>query len=148
MEVENSLKILNKNFVMKKNYWNISASHDGYNKQYGVIHERQIEFFPENNKFVGQDKLIIKKKLKSLNFEIRFHLEPGAKIMKTQDGKSILIDIENEGWKFSSQGYTIDTETGLYFGKKNSFTENQNLFISGITQKEDQFIKWEFEKIV
>ena len=38
--------------------------------------------------------------------------------MKTQDGKSILIDIENEGWKFSSQGYTIDLETGLYFGKK------------------------------
>ena len=147
MEVENSLKILSKNFVIKKNYWNISASHDGYNKQYGVIHERQIEFFPENNKFVGQDKLIIKKKLKSSNFEIRFHLEPGAKIMKTQDGKSILIDIENEGWKFSAQGYNIDIETGLYFGKKNYFTENQNLFISGITQKENQFIKWEFEKI-
>ena len=148
MEIENSLKILNKKFVMEKNYWNIIASHDGYNKQYGIVHERQIEFFPENNKFVGQDKLIIKKKLKSSNFEIRFHLEPGAKIMKTQDGKSILIDIENEGWKFSSQGYTIDIETGLYFGKKNSFTENKNLFISGITQKEDQFIKWEFEKIV
>ena len=39
-------------------------------------------------------------------------------------------------------------ETGLYFGKKNSFTENQNLFISGITQNEDQIIKWEFEKII
>ena len=60
---------------------------------------------------------------------------------------SILIDIENEGWKFTAQGYTIDIETGLYFGKKNSFTKNQNLFISGITQKEDQIIKWEFEKI-
>ena len=60
---------------------------------------------------------------------------------------SILIDIENEGWKFTSQGYTINIETGLYFGKKNSFTENQNLFISGITQNEDQIIKWEFEKI-
>ena len=147
MEIENTLKILNKNIVMEKNYWNISASHDGYSKQYGVIHERQIEFFPEKNKFVGQDKLIKKKNFKSSNFEIRFHLEPDTKVMKTQDGKSILIDIENEGWKFSAQGYTIDLETGLYFGKKNSFTENQNLFISGITQKEDQFIKWEFEKI-
>ena len=147
MEIENALKILNKNFVVEKNYWNISASHDGYNKQYGVVHERQIEFFPENNKFIGQDKLIKKKNFKSSNFEIRFHLEPNTKVMKTQDGKSILIDIENEGWKFSAQGYTIDLETGLYFGKKNSFTENQNLFISGITQKENQFIKWEFEKI-
>ena len=148
LEIENNLKILKKKTVMEKNYWNICASHDGYNKRYGVIHEREIEFFPENYKFIGQDKLLKKKNFKSSNFEIRFHLEPNVKIMKTQDGKSILIDIENEGWKFTAQGYTIDIETGLYFGKKNSFTENQNLFISGITQSEDQIIKWEFEKII
>ena len=148
LEIENNLKILKKTTVMEKNYWNICASHDGYNKRYGVIHERKIEFFPENYKFIGQDKLLKKKNFKSSNFEIRFHLEPNVKIMKTQDGKSILIDIENEGWKFTAQGYTIDIETGLYFGKKNSFTENQNLFISGITQNEDQIIKWEFKKII
>ena len=148
LEIENNLKILKKTTVMEKNYWNICASHDGYNKRYGVIHERKIEFFPENYKFIGQDKLLKKKNFKSSDFEIRFHLEPNVKIMKTQDGKSILIDIENEGWKFTAQGYTIDIETGLYFGKKNSFTENQNLFISGITQNEDQIIKWEFEKII
>jgi len=148
LEIENNLKILKKTTVMEKNYWNICASHNGYNKRYGVVHEREIEFFPENYKFIGQDKLLKKKNFKSSNFEIRFHLEPNVKIMKTQDGKSILIDIENEGWKFTAQGYTIDIETGLYFGKKNSFTENQNLFISGITQNEDQIIKWEFEKII
>ena len=75
-------------------------------------------------------------------------MEPNVKIMKTQDGRSILISIDNnEGWKFTCQDYTIDIETGLYFGKKNSFTENQNLFITGMTQNEDQIIKWEFEKI-
>ena len=148
LEIENNLKILKKKIIMEKNYWNICASHDGYNKRYGIIHERKLEFFPENYKFIGQDKLLKKKNFKSSNFEIRFHIEPNVKIMKTQDGKSILIDIENEGWKFTAQGYTIDIETGLYFGKKNSFTENQNLFISGITQSEDQIIKWEFEKII
>ena len=40
--------------------------------------------------------------------------------MKTQDGKSIFIELENEGWKFTCDGHTIDIETGLYFGKKNS----------------------------
>ena len=148
LEIENNLKILKKKTVMEKNYWNICASHDGYNKRYGIIHEREIEFFPENYKFIGQDKLLKKKNFKSSDFEIRFHLEPNVKIMKTQDEKSILIDIENEGWKFTAQGYKIDIETGLYFGKKNSFTENQNLFISGITQNEDQIINWEFEKII
>jgi len=147
MEVNTGLKILNKNFIIEKNYWNIRAAHDGYNKRYGIIHERQIEFFPEKNQFVGLDNIINKKKSKVCNFEIRFHLEPSAKIMKTQDGKSILIDIDSEGWKFSSDGWQIDIETGLYFGKKNSFAENKNLFISGFTQKQDQSIKWKFEKI-
>ena len=30
--------------------------------------------------------------------------------MKTQDGKSILIDLGEEGWKFSCDGYKIDIE--------------------------------------
>ena len=38
------------------------ASHDGYLKEYGIIHERQIEFFTKSNKFIGKDKLIKKKK--------------------------------------------------------------------------------------
>ena len=132
---------------MEKNYWNICGSHDGYIKKYGIIYEREIEFFPEKNKFVGYEKLLKKKNFRSSIFEIRFHLEPNAKIMKTIDGKSILIDIENQGWKFISQGYNIDIEEGLYFGKKNYFTENKNFFISGITQNNKQTIKWELEKI-
>ena len=67
--------------------------------------------------------------------------------MKTQDGKSIFIELENEGWKFTCDGHTFDIETGLYFGKKNSFSENQNIIISGITQNQDQTIKWEIIKI-
>ena len=145
--IEQGLKITNKSIVCQKNYWSIRAAHDGYSKQYGIIHDRQIEFFPEHNKFIGIDKLIKKKKFKSSNFEIRFHLEPNIKIMKTQDGKSIFIELENEGWKFICDGHTVDMETGLYFGKKNSYIENQNIFISGMTQNENQTIKWELIKI-
>jgi len=145
--VEQGLKIIDKSIVHQKNYWSIKASHDGYFKQYGIIHDRQIEFFPEQNTFVGTDKLIKKKKFKNTNFEIRFHLEPNIKTMKTQDNKSIFIELENEGWKFTCDGHAIDIETGLYFGKKNSYIENQNIFISGMTQNENQTIKWKFTKI-
>ena len=61
--IEQGLKILNKSSVFEKNYWNIIASHNGYLKKYGIIHERKIEFFPEHNKFIGTDTLIKKKKL-------------------------------------------------------------------------------------
>ena len=91
--------------------------------------------------------MIKKKNFKSSNFEIRFHLEPNIKIMKTQDGKSIFIGLNNEGWKFTCDNHKFNIETGLYFGNKNSYTENQNIFISGMTQNENQTIKWELVKI-
>ena len=145
--IEKGLKIIKKSVISEKNYWSISGAHDGYLKEYGVIHERKIEFFPESNKFIGEDKLLKKRKFKSSNFEIRFHFEPGVKITKTQEGKSILIELSNSGWRFSCKDHIIGVETGLYFGKKNSFNENQNIFVSGITQNEDQVIKWEIIKI-
>ena len=146
-EIENSFKIIDKKIISKKEYWNIQASHDGYQKNYGIVHKRELEFFPENFKMIGKDILIKKKRFKSSNFEIRFHFIPEAKITKTQDSNVILIEIENSGWKFSCKNFIIDIETGLYFGKKNSFTENQNIFISGNTQKEDQTILWELIKV-
>ena len=33
------------------------------------------------------------------------------------------------------------------FGKKNSFTDNQNIFISGMTNSENHTIKWEITKL-
>jgi uncharacterized heparinase superfamily protein len=141
------LKIIKKNTVFEKNYWKINGAHDGYLKQYGAIHDREIEFYPEQMKFIGCDKILLKNKSKNLKFEIRFHLEPSIKVMKTQNNKSILIDLGDEGWKFSSNNNNINIDNGLYFGKKNSFTSNQNIFISGMTNSRNQTIKWELTKL-
>ena len=141
------LKIIKKNIISEKNFWKISAAHNGYLKQYGVIHDREIEFYPEQMKFIGYDKIISKNKIKNLKFDIRFHLEPNVKVMKTQDNKSILIDLNGEGWKFNSNDNNINIDNGLYFGKKNSFIDNQNIFISGMTNDENQTIKWEITKL-
>tara|TARA_Y100000590_G_scaffold41615_1_gene44384 strand:- start:612 stop:2243 length:1632 start_codon:yes stop_codon:yes gene_type:complete len=145
--IEKGFKILNKKVILEKNFCSLKGAHDGYQKKYGVIHERTIEFFIEKNKLIGKDKLIKKKNFKTSNFEIRFHLLPDTKVTKTQDGKAILIELENSGWRFTCKDHLIDVETGLYFGKKNSFIENQNIFISGITQKEEQNVIWEINKI-
>ena len=145
--INKGFKIFNKNIIKQKNFWNIKGSHDGYLSKYGVIHERTIEFYPEKNIIIGKDKLIKKNNFKSSNFEIRFHLMPNTKITKTQDNKSILIELENSGWKFSSNNGNIGIETGLYFGNKNTYKENQNIFISGITSKDDQIVEWKLNKI-
>ena len=145
--LENGLKSMNSNIIFQKNFWSIKGSHNGYQKEFGIIHERTIEFFPESNKFLGKDKLIKKKNYIPTSFEIRFHLMPNTKVTKTQDNRTVLIELENSGWKFFTNHGLIGIETGLYFGKKNTYIENQNIFISGNTQKEDQLIEWEISKI-
>ena len=144
--IKKGLKIIKKNIVFEKNYWKINASHDGYLKKYNAIHEREIEFYPEQMTFIGTDK-IIKKTNNNYKFDIRFHVEPNVKLMKTQDNKTILIELNNEGWKFTCNNYEINIDNGLYFGNKNSYTDNQNIFISGISNNQTENIKWEIKKI-
>ena len=109
---------------------------------YNLVH--YIGELEKDIKVIRNDEMSVSENID--NNPSKIVISPGPSTPK-KAGKSILIDIENEGWKFTAQGYSIDLETGLYFGKKNSFAENQNMFISGITQKEKQSIKWEFEKI-
>ena len=145
--LEHSLKTSEKNILNEKNYFLIKASHNGYLKKFGSIHERCLELFKEENKLIGKDKIISNKELSSKKFDIRFHMIPGVKLTKTLDNRTILIEIENSGWKFSTNCETINIENGIYFGKKNLKVENQNICISGKIDKVDQEIKWEFEKI-
>ncbi len=146
-KVNSSLKIFNKKISSNKNYWSFEASHNGYNKKFGIIHHRKIEFFHEIPKLSGIDRIEKKNTSKECNFEIRFHLDPVAKVMKTQDGKSIYIGLKNEGWKFTSLNNNISFETGLYFGNKNNFVENQNILISSKILEKEIIINWEIEKI-
>ncbi len=145
--LKTNLKVTNKKSIYEKNYWKITASHDGYLKKYNSIHERNIEFYPEQMTFIGIDRIIKKKTNNNYKFEIRFHFEPTIRLMKTQDNKSILIELDEEGWKFTCDNYDINIDNGLYFGNKNSYIENQNIFISGISNTNEENIKWEIKRI-
>ena len=145
--VDRGLKVLKKNIVFESNYWKISGTHDGYLAKFGTSYEREIMFYPEKMKFIGYDKLFRKVPNKKIKFDIRFHLDPYSKIMKTQDNKSILIEIDDEGWKFSCDNFDINIDNGLYFGNKNSYKENQNIFISGMNKEKEQIIKWEISRL-
>ena len=145
--LKSGLKIIQKNFVHEKKHWRINASHDGYLKKYNSIHEREISFYPEQSLFIGIDKIVKRKINHNYKFDIRFHMEPNVKLMKTQDNKTILIELGDEGWKFTCDNYEINIDNGLYFGNKNLYTENQNIFISGISNNQIENIKWEMKRI-
>ena len=67
--------------------------------------------------------------------------------MKTQDNKTIFIELGEEGWKFTCDNFDINIDNGLYFGNKNSYTNNQNIFVSGISKNQNKDIRWVLTKI-
>ena len=145
--LEKGVKVFEKEIENDKNIWAISSSHDGYVKNYGVIHCRKLNYDTKNLVLQGKDILKKKNNFKKSNFNIRFHFMPNAKITKTYDNNTVLIELEHSGWKFNSSDGLIDIESGLFFGNKNRYQENLNINLSGITTEEEQIIKWELIKI-
>tara|TARA_A100001388_G_C28549539_1_gene394190 strand:- start:269 stop:694 length:426 start_codon:yes stop_codon:yes gene_type:complete len=141
------MKVLNKKIYQNDEIWEIQGSHDGYLKEYGILHERNIKYFPKEFRYVGKDIIISKKKFRKVGFDIRFHLMPGTNAIKTQDKESILLQLKKTGWKFTCNYSNFGIETGLYFGKKDSYSENNNIYVNGEITKEEEIIKWEIKKI-
>ena len=131
-----------------KDFENIIASHNGYQNRYGYIHERSIKFVKKEKIFLGIDNLIKNRKASNISYGIRFHIGPGIKMVKTQNSQSVLLSLKNgEGWKFSCHNKEVLIEKGIYLGNKNKIIENENIYISGMTNGENQIIEWSFEKI-
>ncbi len=147
MLANKNFKIINKEIRSDKNFWLVKASHDAFSKSNGVIHERQLNYFHDNYKLEGIDKLIKTKNFKSCNFAIRFHLLPEINLTKLINNETILIESKNSGWKFTCKNHRIDIETGLYFGMKNKYLENKNIIVVGTTTAEEQNIFWELSKV-
>jgi uncharacterized heparinase superfamily protein len=142
-------KVINKNYTDDKNFYSVSAAHNGYEKQFGYIHKRSIIISKKEDKIFGQDEL---KKTKnysnSLTYFVRFHIYPNTKIVKTKAGNSILISLSNrEGWLLRSKTNNFEIEKNIFFGNKNKIMNNESVSISGNINKEVVLIEWEIERI-
>jgi len=142
-------KIIKKNYTEDKDFYTISASHNGYEKKFGYIHTRSIKISKNEDKIFGQDEL---KRTKSysnlLNYFIRFHIYPGTKIVKTMAGNSILISLSNgEGWSLLSGTNNFEIEKNIFLGNKNKIINNESVSISGNITEDIISIRWEIERV-
>ena len=143
-------RVINKNYTEDKNFYSISASHNGYEKKFGYTHTRSIKISRERDEIFCHDEL---KKTKNysgpLNYFIRFHIYPDTKIVKTMAGNSVLISLSNgEGWSLLSKTNNFEIEKNIFLGNKNKIINNECIFISGNIDKEIVSVKWKIERVI
>ncbi len=142
-------KIIEKKYTDNKNYYLITASHNGYEKKFGYIHTRSIKILKNEDKIYGEDIL---KKTKDysnpIKYFIRFHVYPNTKIVKTKAGNSVLISLPNkEGWSLQSDTNNFKIEKNIYLGNKSKIINNESIFISENINNDTIISKWKIEKV-
>ena len=142
-------KIISKSYKEDKNFYSISASHNGYEKKFGCIHNRSIKISKTEDKIFGIAEL---KKTKNytnnLFYFIRFHIYPETKIVKTKAGNSILISLTNgEGWLIESKSNFFGIEKNIFLGNKNKIINSESVSISGKINQDIISIEWIIQRV-
>ena len=134
-------------FKNDKEFIQCIIAHDGYEKRFKILHERQITLFKSKNHIEGIDSLKCKNlKNKNLTFSVRFHIHPDIRITKTMGNDILLSSSEGEGWIFRSPQIPTKIEKNLYFGNPDNIKESSFILLEGNIENENTNIIWHLEK--
>ena len=139
-------QVTNKDFKQDKIIAHLKACHNGYSQKYASLFERHIVMNGEENIVNGEDTITVSKNdYAFLNFSIRFHVLPDARLIRTHGG-DILISVKNQGWKFKCKNYDVKTENSLYFAENDKVQETSCIVVEGTLKQEMNKILWSIEK--
>jgi uncharacterized heparinase superfamily protein len=139
--------IVKKEFKNDKEFIQCIVAHNGYEKRFKILHERQITLFKLKNHIEGIDSLKCNDlENKNLTFSVRFHIHPDIRITKTMGNDILLSSNQGEGWIFRSPQIPTKIEKNLYFGNSDNIKESSFILLEGNIENENTNIIWHLEK--
>ena len=139
--------IFKKEFKNDKEFIRCTIGHNGYEKRFKLLHERQITLFKNKSHVEGIDNLKCKNlENKNLTYSVRFHIHPAIRITKTMGNDILLSSNNGDGWIFRSPQIPTKIEKNLYFGNPNNIKESSFILLEGNIENENTNIIWHLEK--
>jgi uncharacterized heparinase superfamily protein len=128
------------------------AQHDGYFRNFGVVHRRRIYLSGVGNDVRGEDSLAGEngRRVKGGGkpFAVRFHLHPDVKISLAHNGASALIQLGNgQGWRFRCSGAALSLGESIYLGQAGLMKRCEQIILSGTLQPDGVVIKWGLTRV-
>ncbi|HTQ14987.1 MAG TPA: heparinase II/III family protein [Rhizomicrobium sp.] len=128
--------------------WAVDASHDGYLREFGIVHERRVVLGSRGEMLVGLDRLVPKgqgKAKRALSFALRFHIHPDIRVSPSQ-GAGVLLKLANgDGWRFRCQG-APQIEESIYLGAE-PVRRGEQLVVTGTVKDAPAEVGWVFEQM-
>ena len=124
----------------------VEASHDGYARRFGLLHQRQITLSADGRELAGEDKLVPegrKRRSDPVPFTVRFHLAPAVEVTSTADGQGALLRIRGGSvWQFRCRGGQLSIEDSLWIDGDARPHASLQLVIVGESPAEGMSISW------
>ena len=123
-----------------------SASNNGYEKEFGCTHKREIYIDKEKNYLIGKDHIFKAKDGYPIRYAFRFHINPELNLVKTMSGNSALIQIsKNKSLLFTAHEEDLEIEKSIFLGEK-KIVDNACITIGGNLVNKNKTFNWEIRK--
>jgi len=129
--------------------WAVEASHDGYLREFGVLHQRRLVLSPNGRLISGDDHLTrigAPRGRQAIPFAARFHIHPDVRVSANQGGGALLKLASGEGWRFQCAGAQVSIEESVYLSNE-TMRRCHQLVVSGAMRHEPVTLQWVLERI-
>ena len=125
-----------------------SAKNNGYEKNFGCTHKREIYIDKENNYLKGIDHIFKKKDGYPVRYSFRFHVNPELTVVKTMSGNGALIQIsKNKSLLFTINDENLELEKSIFFAEK-KILDSTCITITGNLVNKSKSFNWEIKKSI
>jgi uncharacterized heparinase superfamily protein len=127
----------------------LRASHDGYAKRFGVVHERIVNVSRDGKRLDGEDVFYAAEDVPQPpsthdEFAVRFHLHPSIKANRLTDGHGVMLVTANkEVWTFSSYEDQVELEESVYLAGTDGPRRTVQIVIYGRARNVPR-VRWTF----
>ena len=112
----------------------IAASHDGYVRTFGLVHERSLRLSLDGMRIEGVDvlKSAGRAARNAVSFAIRFHLHPQMRAAIIENGQGALIVTPNgRQWIFHATGRPVAIEESAFFASPEGTRATTQIVVPG-----------------
>lgn len=126
------------------NDW-LRASHDGYLREFGYIHEREIGLNAKGDKIKGHDRFFLPDGAEapdeSFSASARFHIHPAIHLSRRDHESVAMRAPDGETWVFAAPGLEVLIDEDIFFADVSGVRPSQQLVIE-FTLPQTTEIRW------
>ncbi|HEX5506868.1 MAG TPA: heparinase II/III family protein [Pseudolabrys sp.] len=128
----------------------VRASHDGYARDFGIIHTRALRLSADGRTLEGEDSFApARGEMLPPNardeFAIRFHLHPTVKANRLQDGHGVMLLLpDREVWTFNAFEDKVEIEESVFLAGPDGPRRAVQIVIYGVARQQPT-VQWSFQ---